>query len=1220
MTVRKIPIDDTARPVRMTPRRLARSIEDWSAEALALATRAISIEIFLADEKIRWHTLMNELVSIGQRAGAIAALVLVGEEPLAERYVDVAAGRGVQPVIDAIEARTSAPFGPIVVGEFAPAVAAAVAEPPAMVDESPADSTADPEFIAGMAASYAAELAEAPPTEGSSLDWLLRITKVQELALPRSIIRKVRKAHIDTAAELDAASKNGGWTSALPGARFVELGALEWSKVGNAIAKLRATKAAPPPADAPLAVEDLGLPRRIVRELRRAGWKTAADVDLAEVRSKASPFVLADQERIAEALAKAGAPTPAANGVTLDANGKFESVVVPSADPASGEEIVFDRNGTHKRDAATKEPRPANALGGKTFTREELGLTAEAFQELDEMSSSHSLIPAGNGKPSRLSGIFLLRGQAYAVTGVLSQWRIALSLRLVPAYRLDDWPGETSTYHEKHGPDYHGIVAELKGAKYVLGRLADEVTVTATEADIEAAKAAVLADRPASTRRAPAPPKPRRPDAAPAGHLDGDDPDLRPAAEARASSPEEDEDEYAFSDEQLEARAIAGDVVARRELQRRRRAELAKELPADRRGLLDDLTVDDYGVFMRHEKIAVPMPKSARGCAAEIYLARGNDGLWYEGLHWKTPKDQGGHLPSASLSAQHRTRISLFENVCDMLNAAFKSQRCVAAQKNVAAWLDVERRKAREANDEPTDPEPAIAAAAAEVASLKAAAPALPAIGDWRDVAVEDLDALNGTQIGILKELGIRTAGDLDDLVEGRRVETWPDRRPVMLPIAGKPSSEWADAVKAPLRAALDKVRATADEAWRAIPIEQLDLEDAARISANAVGLRTAGELHDYLTSGGWVGQESEWKSVCLAALAKVRPPAATTAEAESKRCYNVFDLRVTEPYSLNGWVRVEAPDPGSAIAIAARRIGIRREAKHHLRADEILPIQPMNPALGEVKGWRAMLIIDRPEISEKHVLALAKANIRTCGELADAIDLGPITHLVSGSTEAEQRLVELLRNKPPAPAAAPKRGSAYACDPDGPPKAKGKNLTLWSICRVDHPGKPPRVIDRVNAPFAADAVGEIIRMRPELAGMVFTVTSNGAESLSPAARHTPEDVVAAIDAGMMAIDGAACEVWTDRSLPDLGLEVPDQVVTLLEKAGIVRVYELISWVADQHRALSSIAGMTETRAELLAEQLYAAYQTWASLQTPAPTKPKRRPSLKAAAGKAVTS
>lgn len=518
MTVRKVPIDDTAAPVRATPRRVARSIEEWSAAALALATRGQSIDVFLKRE--RFQELVSRLAAVAHEAGALAALVLVGDEPLAERYVDVAAGRGVQPVIDVIEARAAVSPGDTALPSRDNAAQ--------VIHEKAASAAA--------AANPIHEKAEHGPDP------------------VQNIPSDIPPAH--TEPPLDIPERDG---------------ARPWATIP---------------------VASLNLPRRIQRDLVRAGAKTAGEADSLWHSGAWYPASDDDRRRVREALDELIAETEARtaakapDGVMLDANGRVERIEVPSADPASGEEIVFDRNGTHKRDAATKEPRPANALGGKTFTREELGLTDEAFQELDEMSSSHSLIPAGNGKPSKLSGIFILRGQTYAVTGVLSQWRIALSLRLVPAYRLDDWPGETSTYHEKHGRDYHGIVAELMGTKYVLGRLADEVTVTATEADIEAAKAAVvaerpeLADRPASTRRAPKP-SPRRPDAAPAGHV-VDDPDLRrgsqlpvlgsqleEGAEARSSTPEDEDD----GDEQLEKRAIEGDKAARAELARRRAAE-----------------------------------------------------------------------------------------------------------------------------------------------------------------------------------------------------------------------------------------------------------------------------------------------------------------------------------------------------------------------------------------------------------------------------------------------------------------------------------------------------------------------------------------------------------------------------------------------------------------------------------------------------------------------
>lgn len=76
-------------------------------------------------------------------------------------------------------------------------------------------------------------------------------------------------------------------------------------------------------------------------------------------------------------------------------------------------------------------------------------------------------------------------------------------------------------------------------------------------------------------------------------------------------------------------------------------------------------------------------------------------------------------------------------------------------------------------------------------------------------MSVENLD-LNGPQLAVLDGLGIKTAGELDDLLEGRTVKTYDKPGAIMLPVHGKPSSEWAEAVRAPLRAALALVKPTA--------------------------------------------------------------------------------------------------------------------------------------------------------------------------------------------------------------------------------------------------------------------------------------------------------------------------------------------------------------------------------------------------------------------------
>lgn len=715
MSIRKIPIDDTARPVRATPRRHARSIEEWSAAILALASRGQSLEVFMESPKL--STLINDLVAIGQRAGALAALVLVGEEPLAAAYVDVAAGRGVQPVLDVIEDR-----GKSLTAENAESTEAKAEE----------EREALPKGMPIVPAKVNPSANETAVEPGS---YRPVVAPLSELKLPRSIMRKLAKTRATSVLELIAHRKSG-------------------------------------------LLADVGLDEH---ELAR--------VDAAlDARAAAAPDVPA--------------------GVALDADGAVEQVVVPSADPTSGEEIVFDRNGTHKRDAETKEPRPANSLGGGRYTSEQLGLRAGALEEISAMSSSQSLVPGGKAKTSKLSGVYVHAGQAYAVTGGSHQWRIATSVRLVPIYPLDAWPGKTRSYYES-GTGYHGVVAELRGRKWVLGRREDEVTIEATAEEI--------------------------------------------------------------------------------------------------------------------------------------------------------------------------------------------------------------------------------AAAAAEVESLKTLDPELAeAIGDWRAVPVEELE-LNRAQLSVLETLRITTAGDLDDVLEGRRVVRWASDRPVAMPIAGKPSSEWADVVKAPLRAA----------------------------------------------------------------LAKVRP-------AAELKTWNVYDLATDgdEPGTLKGWLgRVQAGDHTAAYKLARSLHPKVRAASLSVRA--LFPLPPRG-ADGQVPGWRAMLLIDRPELSEEHVRELWKVGIETCGELADALDLGPIVHIVSGNTEPEQCLIETLRNKPrPADAPKPKRGLADPADghdPDKNQRVLGKEGP-WLRCTKcqgdwDAPAPPgrgfechkPRVFVLAARPCAAKnwdraPVMELVngRVRPTL-------------------------------------------------------------------------------------------------------------------------------------------
>lgn len=111
----------------------------------------------------------------------------------------------------------------------------------------------------------------------------------------------------------------------------------------------------------------------------------------------------------------------------------------------------------------------------------------------------------------------------------------------------------------------------------------------------------------------------------------------------------------------------------------------------------------------------------------------------------------------------------------------------------------------------------------------------------------------------------------------------------------------------------------------------------------------------------------------------------------------------------------------------------------------------------------------------------------------------------------------------------------------------------------------------------------------------------------------TPEGIILKIHRDLGRFASETRTRWTERTLESLGLEVPDNVLTLLEKADLSRVRDVLYQVCDKREALNWIPGITDKRASLFAEQLHASYESWASLQT-ADAPPARKPSRKPAA------
>lgn len=197
MAVQRIPVDDTAKPVRMTPRRQAKAMEEYACSIMALAVRGRSLEVFMQDGRL--SELVNGLVRIGKEVSEIGVRLLVGKEALSGEFVDVAAGRGIQPVIDAIEDKAAAK--PAV--DDKPAEAPKIVHPPAA--ETPGENGAMDDKPAG-----GVEVVQAAPEPEQSEGPRWAGVPVVSLTLPRAIIRKLTKGGLKTAGLIDEARDKGG--------------------------------------------------------------------------------------------------------------------------------------------------------------------------------------------------------------------------------------------------------------------------------------------------------------------------------------------------------------------------------------------------------------------------------------------------------------------------------------------------------------------------------------------------------------------------------------------------------------------------------------------------------------------------------------------------------------------------------------------------------------------------------------------------------------------------------------------------------------------------------------------------------------------------------------------------------------------------------------------------------------------------------------------------
>lgn len=225
-------------------------------------------------------------------------------------------------------------------------------------------------------------------------------------------------------------------------------------------------------------VEDLGLPRRIWRELKRAGWKTAGAIDLGQVRAKTSPFVEADQVNIANAL-KWEQEDPG--------RGKRVSRAIELTAPKRRKREAEPANGAPTPGPAaerTEAPAAERPKGG-TYTREQLGIT-EAIERLQGLNSCGS-VGWGGKKPGELGGIVTVRGFPYAVLsasyGPRRGRKEELGAGLFPLYPDEEWTGPREQKVGRPEGHYFGAPAMFKGKLYRLGSAEDELNVTAVEVD-----------------------------------------------------------------------------------------------------------------------------------------------------------------------------------------------------------------------------------------------------------------------------------------------------------------------------------------------------------------------------------------------------------------------------------------------------------------------------------------------------------------------------------------------------------------------------------------------------------------------------------------------------------------------------------------------------------------------------------------------------------------
>lgn len=173
--------------------------------------------------------------------------------------------------------------------------------------------------------------------------------------------------------------------------------------------------------------------------------------------------------------------------------------------------------------------------------------------------------------------------------------------------------------------------------------------------------------------------------------------------------------------------------------------------------------------------------------------------------------------------------------------------------------------------------EPAIAAGKAAIDSLETLPPDQGAdAGDWRALPAAELQLEHG-QAEALFRLGIHTAGQLDDMLEGR-LPPLPENRHAT-PRRGTPPPEWTEAFRAPFRAALAAVKPpeATKSTWHHRPIEDLRLADDLLAKASAAGIETAGQLDEWIESDAARALSNEEIDAYDAALRRIQGPAAET-------------------------------------------------------------------------------------------------------------------------------------------------------------------------------------------------------------------------------------------------------------------------------------------------------------------------------------------------------